>query len=43
MSNPAGIVPCQAVITARIKVKVLGYGAFIGCSNFPKCKFTRNK
>ncbi len=32
---------CQACEDGRLSLKVGKFGAFIGCSNYPDCKFTR--
>ena len=32
---------CQACADGRLSLKVGKFGAFIGCSNYPECKFTR--
>jgi DNA topoisomerase-1 len=32
---------CQACGTGRLGLKLGKFGAFIGCSNYPECKFTR--
>ncbi len=32
---------CQACGTGRLSLKLGKFGAFIGCSNYPDCKFTR--
>ncbi|HXW71830.1 MAG TPA: type I DNA topoisomerase [Methylocella sp.] len=37
-SNPRG---CPACGTGQLSLKLGKFGAFIGCSNYPDCKFTR--
>ena len=37
-SDPRKCPPCE---TGRLSLKVGKYGAFIGCSNYPECRFTR--
>ncbi len=32
---------CKACDTGRLSLKLGKYGAFIGCSNYPECKFTK--
>ncbi len=32
---------CQSCGTGQLSLKLGKYGAFIGCSNYPECKFTR--
>ncbi|MGE0186603.1 MAG: type I DNA topoisomerase [Hyphomonadaceae bacterium] len=32
---------CQACGTGRLSLRLGKYGAFVGCSNYPECKFTR--
>ena len=32
---------CQTCGTGRLSLKLGKFGAFIGCSNYPECKFTR--
>lgn len=42
-SHPDGTDPrvCTACGTGRLGLKLGRYGAFIGCSNYPTCQFTR--
>ena len=37
-TDPRG---CQVCGTGRLSLKTGRYGAFIGCSNYPECRFTR--
>ena len=37
-SDPRG---CPTCGTGRLSLKTGKYGAFIGCSNYPECRFTR--
>ncbi|MGE3244734.1 MAG: type I DNA topoisomerase [Beijerinckiaceae bacterium] len=37
-SDPRG---CPACASGRLSLKVGRYGAFVGCSNYPECNFTR--
>jgi DNA topoisomerase-1 len=37
-SDPRGCPSCEA---GRLSLKTGRYGAFIGCSNYPECRFTR--
>jgi len=37
-SNPRG---CPACANGLLSLKLSKFGAFIGCSNYPECKFTR--
>jgi len=37
-SNPRG---CQTCGSGTLSLKLGKYGAFIGCSNYPECRFTR--
>jgi DNA topoisomerase-1 len=37
-SDPRG---CPTCSTGRLSLKTGKYGAFIGCSNYPECRFTR--
>ncbi|MBM3518699.1 MAG: type I DNA topoisomerase, partial [Alphaproteobacteria bacterium] len=32
---------CAACANGRLSVKIGRYGAFVGCSNYPECRFTR--
>ena len=41
--RPDGTDPriCQTCGTGRLSIKLGKFGAFIGCSNYPECRFTR--
>ena len=38
---PAGERPCPACAEGQLRLKLGRRGAFVGCSNFPACRFTR--
>jgi DNA topoisomerase-1 len=42
-AKPDGVDPrtCPTCGTGRLSLKAGRYGAFIGCSNYPECRFTR--
>lgn len=39
--TPESVRKCQACGDGRLGLKLGKFGAFIGCSNYPECKFTR--
>ena len=38
--NGETVWPCPACYDGRLGLKLGKFGAFIGCSNYPECKFT---
>ncbi len=38
---PDGSNQCRACSTGKLGLKLSKFGAFIGCNNYPECKFTR--
>ena len=42
-NNGAGRDPrlCPACGAGRLRLKIGKFGAFIGCSNYPECRYTR--